>query len=39
MEREEIVRIEVAGLVVRDRPALMKTSESDSYPNPTPHHD
>lgn len=29
MEREDIIRIEPGGLVVRDRPALMKIAESD----------
>jgi CRP-like cAMP-binding protein len=29
MEREEIIRIEPGGLVVRDRPALMRIAESD----------
>ena len=29
MEREDIIRIEPAGLVVLDRAALMRVSESD----------
>jgi DNA-binding GntR family transcriptional regulator len=29
MEREDVIRIEPGGLVVRDREALMRISESD----------
>ena len=29
MEREAVIRIEPGGLVVRDRPALMRISEAD----------